>query len=164
MVERALLQLETRLGRRPLFLDPTVRDRILAAIRSGAWDYQAAQAAGVHKDTFQDWMTRGRLAREQGDDTDPYYLFRLSVEQAKAEARIRAEQLVFERRPDLWLLKGPGRERRGEPGWGDDPPASAAPITPVVFTFDIVKASGGLIPLALRGGSGEVVDEVEEAH
>src|SRR5688572_385036 len=93
-------------GRRPAFLQPSVYEAILDVIRRGAWDYQAAQAAGVHKDTFQDWMTRGREAREQGDLEDVYHLFRLSVEQARAEARIKAEQLVYERRPDLWLLKG----------------------------------------------------------
>ena len=151
MSDSAAVQLVTRRGRRPAFLDPHIKDRILESIRAGGWDYQAAKAAGIHKDTFQDWMTRGRAARERGDEEDVYYLFRLSVEQAKAEARVRAEQAVYQKRPDLWLLKGPGRERRGEPGWGDELPSNQ-PTEPMVLTFDIVKASGGILPPALRDG------------
>jgi hypothetical protein len=46
-----------------------------------------------------------------------YQRFRDVVKQALDEARAEAEIRVHRDKPEIWLLKGPGRERDGEQGW-----------------------------------------------
>jgi hypothetical protein len=87
------------------------------AIRNGAYDHIAAQAAGVHRDTFRNWMERGES--DKLEDME-YAEFAQLVMQARADARQIAEGRVWKEKPDTWLLKGPGRERPGEPGWSNE--------------------------------------------
>lgn len=132
-------------GPLPAFINLDVLRSILDAIQQGAWDYVACQAAGVPKTTFEEWMRRGRADRDAERDTE-YSRFSGLVERARARAQVDAEILVFERRPDLWLLKGPGRATPSNPeGWGSALPSDEA-RGPIHVTFDIVAASGGIGP------------------
>jgi hypothetical protein len=96
---------------RPTVLNGQVYRKLLEALRGGAFDWVAAEAAGIHRTTFYNWMARG----EQGQKT--WAVFARSVMQARAQARLRAEGWVMEQDPLSWLRLGPGRERRGQPGW-----------------------------------------------
>lgn len=96
---------------RPTVLDGQVFGKLLESLRGGAFDWVAAEGAGISRSTFYRWMARG----DQGDGS--YVVFAREVRQAKAQARMRAEGRVLEQNPLSWLRLGPGRERRGEPGW-----------------------------------------------
>ncbi len=97
------------MGRRSK-LSPDVVRHITDAIRAGAFDYVAAQSAGIDPGTFRRWMADGRPA---------YRAFRADVRRARAQARVDAENRVFRNRPFEWLRYGPGRDRLNEPGWTD---------------------------------------------
>jgi hypothetical protein len=71
----------------------------------------AAEAAGIHRSTFYNWLARG----EKGEET--WVEFAREVLRARAQARLRAEGRVHDEHPLSWLRLGPGRERRGRPGW-----------------------------------------------
>jgi hypothetical protein len=94
-------------------LTPELTKEIAAAIRAGGYPHVAADAFGVPKDVFDDWLQRGN----QKNAWDPYRSFALEVRKAFAQARLRAEAASFEKDPKLWLVHGPGRETDGQPGW-----------------------------------------------
>ena len=92
------------------------RDYIVTLIRNGAFDYIAAEASGIDDSTFWRWMERGRQGRK------PYKDFCDKVTAAKALARATAEMAVNKNTPQVWLMKGPGRQtlqKMGRPGWSD---------------------------------------------
>ena len=97
---------------RPSLLTPERHKAIVAAIRAGAYDWVAAQANGVDRNTFMAWMRRGERER-----TGRYLSFRNDVLTARAQARLSAEIEVRKDLPFNWLRYGPGRERDDEPGW-----------------------------------------------
>jgi hypothetical protein len=98
---------------RPAKLTPEVATKICAMIRAGAYSHVAAQAAGISMQTFSRWLT---LAEEEGQHT-AYREFRIAVMVARAQARATAEIQVRKDKPEIWLRRGPGRERPGDPGW-----------------------------------------------
>lgn len=136
-----------RPGRR-LLLTRKLVERICRAIQGGDFPSVAAQEQGVSRRTFYAWMARGeRVAEllgvewedlaapaedEPSAEVDDLFLHLLcSVRAAQAKARGRAERWVFKHKPDVWLLKGPGRQRGDEEGWTSavrdlPPPAVAA--------------------------------------
>ena len=71
----------------------------------------AAEAAGIDRKTFYRWMKRG----EQGEA--PFAELKTQVDRARARTRIGAEHRVRDEHPLAWLRLGPGRERKGRPGW-----------------------------------------------
>lgn len=93
--------------------------QVVETVRRGAFDWVAAEAAGISRSTYYRWMARG----ERGEQ--PYDRFAVDVRRAKAQARIGAEQWVRDKDPLSWLRLGPGRERRGEPGWTQPAEAQA---------------------------------------
>jgi hypothetical protein len=91
-----------------LTLTPAIQQAIVAFVRAGGFPHVAAEAAGVPREVFDDWMTRrGR----------PYRDFAWAVRQAHAQARLRGEVTVHEERPLDWLKSGPGRPAPDSPGW-----------------------------------------------
>jgi hypothetical protein len=96
----------------PKKLTPQVQAKICSSIRHGQWDFVAAQAAGIRRETFYEWL---RIARDTG--AEPYFAFAEAVAEARAEARGDAEGRVYTDKPDVWLRIGPGQTRPGEPGW-----------------------------------------------
>lgn len=99
----------SKTGRKTL-LTPECEAQIVASIRAGAFDWVAARAAGVSQTTFYRWM-EGKTKRHRE--------FRDAVLTARAQARLSAEISVRKDKPEVWLMKGPGREKPGEPGWGE---------------------------------------------
>jgi hypothetical protein len=96
---------------RPTAFKGAVIGTLLEALRRGAFDWVAAEAAGINRRSFYRWMKRA----EAGEVV--YQRFADQVRRAKAEARLEAEARVLASDPLSWLRMGPGRERRGEPGW-----------------------------------------------
>ncbi|MBM3997055.1 MAG: hypothetical protein FJ303_23320 [Planctomycetes bacterium] len=94
-------------------MTPALRSQIVASIRAGGYPHVAAEAWGVSKDVFDDWMKRGLAA----DSREPYKSFAIEVREARAQARLRAEMAVFEKDAKTWLTQGPGREADDNPGW-----------------------------------------------
>ena len=94
-------------------LTPQLRSQIVAGIRAGGYPHVAAEAWGVPKDVFDDWLKRGLDANAR----EPYRSFACEVRQARAQARLRAELALFQDDPKNWLEHGPGRETDSNPGW-----------------------------------------------
>lgn len=116
---------------RPSLLTSEVQDKICAYIRSGAFAWVAAGAAGIGNSTFQAWMA----------SAEPQFReFQEHVARAKAEGRVLAETQVRTTRPDLWLRLGPGRDKPGEPGWTESSQVTGADGGPVVV--EIHKFTG----------------------
>jgi hypothetical protein len=97
---------------RPTLLTPERHKSIVAAIRAGSYDWIAAEANGIDRQTFKLWMRKG-----QRNKREPYLSFVKDVKTARAQARLSAEIEVRKDQPFNWLRFGPGREREGEAGW-----------------------------------------------
>ena len=90
---------------------PEITHTITSYLQAGGTPGIAAQAAGISEQTFNRWITRGKTSRA------PRALkaFFKAVEQAHAQARLRAEIAAFNDKPLEWLKNGPCR---GELEWG----------------------------------------------
>jgi hypothetical protein len=97
---------------RPTLLTPERHKAIVAAIRAGAFDWIAAEANGIDRQTFKLWMRKGVQTKRE-----PYLSFVHDVRTARAQARLSAEIEVRREQPFSWLRFGPGRERDGAEGW-----------------------------------------------
>jgi hypothetical protein len=100
-------------------LTPELQSRIASFLRAGGYPHVAAEAAGVSRRTFQNWLRRGDRAKAK----QPYRGFVEEVRQAAAQARLRAEIAIFDKRPLDWLKCGPGKETNHRPGWSAAPKA-----------------------------------------
>jgi len=90
-------------GRRTI-LTRQLQERICQLIRAGTYDYVAAEAAGISRQTFFDWLRRGEGRSERG--TAPAYVkFVAAVRLAQAEARASAEVTVRKMDPKWWLSR-----------------------------------------------------------
>ena len=111
----------------------------MAYIRSGAFDWVAAEAAGVGASTFRRWMAEGEAG------VAAYHGFYEAVREARAQARVTAEVDIRKDNPLAWLRYGPGRDRGPEKrGWTDSKDVTVkgdeeAPI-PVTLQFGKGKA------------------------
>src|SRR6266542_2906721 len=73
---------------RPTAFNTAVLRAIVREIRRGAFDWVAAEAAGIDRKTFYRWMKRG----EQGEA--PFAELKTQVDRARARTRIGAEHRV----------------------------------------------------------------------
>lgn len=94
-------------------LSPELQEQVVAGIRAGAFPHVAAQAFGVSRRSFHRWR---KLGRSNEGDAD-FHSFACAVDQAIAQARLRAEIKIFAEQPKIWLQHGPGRETSDSPGW-----------------------------------------------
>lgn len=94
-------------------ITPALQESIASGIRAGGYPYVAAEAAGIPKAVFDDWLARGN----EKDPWEPYRTFTIAIRQACAQARLRAEIAEYKDQPRHWLLHGPGRESEQRPGW-----------------------------------------------
>jgi len=99
------------------------RDKIVAYIRAGAFDYVAAEAVGISARTFRDWMARGE-GRGARASTPKLRAFAEEVREARAQARIAAEVRVHRDQPTYWLAHA-ARTRAEREGWTVEARAAA---------------------------------------
>ena len=104
------------MGRRTL-LTPELEARICADIERGVFESVAAEANGIGRATFFEWLARGEGRDPNRPRSRRYAAFADQVRTSRAKARARREVAVAADKPLEWLMKGPGRERPGEPGW-----------------------------------------------
>jgi hypothetical protein len=105
--------------------------RIVAAIHHGAYPFVAAEAVGIPREVFAEWMRRGSFKHA----APRFRRFRDQVREAIATARLAAEMQTFKDDPLFWLKYGPGKETAEIPGWsnavkppaGDEPAPEATP-------------------------------------
>jgi hypothetical protein len=124
------------MGRRSK-LTPETQAAIVKWIRKGAFDYIAAEAAGIDESTFRRWMRAG----ENGNAK--YRPFHTAVRQARADARREAEAEIFETDKRFWLRVGPGQARPGRPGWTESKQhevtgKDGGPVT-IQFINDVIE-------------------------
>ncbi len=94
-------------------LTPQIQQQICSYLRAGGFLHIAAEAAGIPRRVFEDWLRRGQRLSAK-----PLYRhFWEDVQQARAQARLKAELAVFDKAPLNWLKYGPGRETPDYPGW-----------------------------------------------
>lgn len=105
-------------------LTPQIQKDIVALLRAGTFARVAVEAAGVRWAVYRRWLARGK----RGGPKTRFHVFRAEIRQAAAQARARAELEVYTKSPLLWLKHGPGRARRGQPGWTN--PVRPAPLQP----------------------------------
>lgn len=86
-------------------------EQIAAGVRAGGYPHVAAQAYGVPKATFENWMAKG--SKGNGN----HALLAKTLGQAHAQARLRAEMTISRDDPRIWLEHGPARDQPGNPGW-----------------------------------------------
>jgi hypothetical protein len=94
-------------------LTPEIARQIAAFVRAGGFAEIAAQAAGVPPELWKLWEQLGRKPR----GPRKYRILMQQIDEAAAHARLMAEMEVHKTKPDLWLTRGPGKEREGRPGW-----------------------------------------------
>ena len=115
---------------RPTIFNVKLHRGLVKEIRAGAYDWVAAEAVGIGQRTFYRWIERG----ERGEA--PFATFARDVKKARALARLGAEKRVREEQPLAWLRMGPGRERRGQPGWTEAVKAQPQEAVEVVIDED----------------------------
>jgi hypothetical protein len=99
---------------RPRLTD-AIENQICLWVRSGALPHVAAEAEGVPREVFQQWLTWG--TRKSPRPLPRYRRFAQRVRTAAAVCRVRVEIQIREKDPKFWLLSGPGKEQPGYPGW-----------------------------------------------
>ncbi len=96
-------------------LTPQIQHEICAFITAGGFPQIAAEAAGVPRKVFKNWLEWGKKSGK-----GPYKKYRLFVEtvlQAVAQSRLTAEIKAHDEEPLKWLQQGPGKETKDNPGW-----------------------------------------------
>jgi transposase len=100
---------------RPTKLSPEVTEQVTRLLRVGNTVEIAAEAAGISRATFFNWMDRGLL---DGSDNEIHRDFRDAVEQARAEAEATLVARIAKAAQNgswsaaAWLL-----ERRSPENW-----------------------------------------------
>ncbi len=93
-------------------LTPAVEKVIVAYVRAGGYPHVAAEAAGIPREVFDDWLRKGEAGRPL-----KYKQFVEALHQAEAQARLNAEVAALKDKPMDWLRAGPGKETAAKPGW-----------------------------------------------
>jgi hypothetical protein len=104
-----------RAGRRSK-LDDVIRDAIIRALSIGATYKDAAEAAGVHYDTFNRWMKMGEEAK-----SGKFHDFYESVRRVEAETRNRYLAVIAKAAHEGdWRAALEYLKRRDRANWGDN--------------------------------------------
>jgi hypothetical protein len=91
---------------------------ILEYVRAGAFDYVAAEAAGISARTLRDWVARCEDPNPGRPCPPKLRRFNQALRKAKAEARAATEISVREQHPRYWLSHAARSKPRRE-GWTD---------------------------------------------
>lgn len=101
-----------------------VQDEIVRLVMEGAFMRDAAEIAGISRNTLRNWLH---------PKNTQYRRFQYDVRRARAMARFNAGAELYKKDPKAWLTRGPGRERFGGDGmllegWSNGAPRP--PVTP----------------------------------
>ena len=87
-------------------LTPELQEKILLHLRVGAYVETAAACAGIHKDTFYEWMKKGARG------IAPYAAFAEAVNRAVAESESRDLATILKAAQSQWQAAAWRLERR----------------------------------------------------
>ncbi|MGH7295164.1 MAG: hypothetical protein ACRELB_09535, partial [Polyangiaceae bacterium] len=87
-------------------LTPELQEKILLHLRVGAYVETAAACAGIHKDTFYEWMKKGARGQQ------PYVAFAQAVNKAVAESESRDLATILKAAQSQWPAAAWRLERR----------------------------------------------------
>jgi transposase len=87
-------------------LTPEAQEKILRHLRIGAYVETAAAAAGISRDTFDNWLKRGAEGKA------PYAAFAEAVDQAVAESEARDLATILAASKTQWQAAAWRLERR----------------------------------------------------
>jgi len=103
-----------RVGRKTM-LTQQLADQLVAMLRAGNYITVAVRAVGISRQTFGDWMRRGRS--DKSADAE-FASFRRRVEQARAEAEVRHVAQIANAAADSWQAAAWLLERQHPERWG----------------------------------------------
>ncbi|MFL5245056.1 MAG: hypothetical protein ACJ8FY_23385 [Gemmataceae bacterium] len=103
-------------------LTPALGNRIASAIRAGAFPHVAAEAYGLPRSLYDQYLDLGN----QPDAAPLYREFADGIRQAIAQARLKAEFIVLAEDAKFWLKFGPGKGTEKRPGWTNPAKAEEA--------------------------------------
>jgi hypothetical protein len=110
-----------RVGRKTLLTDDKL-ETIVDLLRRGNYLSSAAKYAGLSPYTLNEWKNKGRAlmdSEKELDDTEQLYVrFYQEVEKARAEAEIRAVEVIRSAMPNNWQAAAWYLERTNNPEWG----------------------------------------------
>jgi len=111
-----------RTGRKTL-LTPEVTDAVVRLLKAGNYLSQTARYLGLDPTTLNSWRARGNELMASGrEDLDEYEQmfvdFSIAVESAKAEAEIRAVDIIRKAMPKDWRAATWYLERTNNRDWG----------------------------------------------
>ena len=151
-----------RTGRKTL-LTPDVTDAVVRLLKAGNYLSQTARYLGLDPTTLNSWRARGNELMASGrTDLDEYEQmfvdFSIAVEAAKAEAEIRAVEIIRKAMPKDWRAATWYLERTNNKDWG------------ATQRTEVSGPDGGAIPIdvdsvyrKLEAVTQRVVLEAEEA-
>lgn len=87
-------------------LTPELQEKILLHLRVGAYVETAAACAGIHKDTFYEWLKKGARGQQ------PYAAFADAVNKAVAESESRDLATILKASTKYWVAAAWRLERR----------------------------------------------------
>lgn len=90
---------------------PEIIETVANIVREGATTAVVAEACGISRRTYFNWMAWGEEGKE------PYAEFYRQVKLAKAQARAATEIAIRRLNPLVWLTRGPARF--DEDAWSD---------------------------------------------
>jgi hypothetical protein len=142
-----------------LALTPPLIEQIAAGVRAGGYPHVAAQAWGVPRGTFEDWMSKGAKGRGACG------LLAKTMGEAHAQARLRSEMLICRDDPRIWLEHGPARDQPNNPGWSSSARPVASPETSPLAYASVMSAIGGVIGnLSEHPEAREIIANSLESH
>lgn len=131
-------------------LTPERQDRIVALIRSGNFDYIAAEASGINRATFYTWMAKGEAA-QQG----MYRNFHDAVKEAQALAEVDKIGIISSAANDgTWQAAAWYLERKHPDRWAAQRGSADNPIH-IQHNADALAAAMGQIVADTIGAASE---------
>jgi hypothetical protein len=133
-------------GGRPTVLSDTVREKILLALRMGAFREVACRVAGIHPSTLCRWMQR---------EDEPYASFAREVEEAEAAVEVRASHVLLEGAEKDPILAMRWLERRHKDRWAARNEVTGREGAPVAIqqTHDLTNLSDAQLERLAAGES-----------
>lgn len=104
---------------RPSKIDPEVTKTVSNLLRAGAMIDAACSSAGISRDTFYEWLKRGRT-----DKSGPYKDFADTIKKALADAENSLVAGIRKAGGQQWQALAWLLERRFRERWGRDLPGS----------------------------------------